>query len=390
MREYSYSSRLQRRFEKQAAFAAGYSPLCSRLCSLVSAWFDQEDDPVIEWLSAASGDRLSFEVPMLLLAGVHHAVLSGAAESRALAPFFPTVGGHKNPGAGELDSVLHQTIEKLQPSLTSFIQTAQVQTNETGRGIGWLLPLYNITWKQVHLVDMGCSAGLNLVADKRQYQIVQDEGKVQKKSLFGHGKKQEFVVSAVGHHIHFSSSSALPAICSRIGCDIAPYELTSSQEERALAAFIWGDQVERMARLQEAFRAFTEMKKEPGPFLHLYQVDIAKELAGFLDSCISPLAEQPIVLYNSYLTNYLADKGRGMKETIGKWAGEQEQPVCWIQMELPHNKQTPPSEGWLLWQVDLWQGKRHDHWDLAWSHPHGTKIEWLAGMEEWQQFWQTM
>ncbi|MFQ5436798.1 MAG: DUF2332 family protein, partial [Anaerolineae bacterium] len=57
-------------------------------------------------------------------------------------------------------------------ALAPFLQTATVQTNETGRGLAWLLPLLYTGWEGAHLVDLGASAGLNLAADGRHYQLV--------------------------------------------------------------------------------------------------------------------------------------------------------------------------------------------------------------------------
>ena len=56
--------------------------------------------------------------------------------------------------------------------LAAFIRSANVQTNETGRGLAWLLPVACLGWPAVHLVELGASAGLNLVAERRGYRLM--------------------------------------------------------------------------------------------------------------------------------------------------------------------------------------------------------------------------
>src|SRR5690606_25698346 len=151
-------SDLQRVFSEQARFAAGYSPLYARLFAIVGRWLSGEAaDPVVDWLLAAAFPRKAFDVTLLLMAAVHREILSGAAEARALADFYPTAGGRLPDDADEpaLAAALRDLILERDDALAGFIGRADVQTNETGRGLVWLLPVVALGWPAVHLVELG-------------------------------------------------------------------------------------------------------------------------------------------------------------------------------------------------------------------------------------------
>ena len=161
--------RLARRFRKQQEFTAGYSPLYSRLFGLVADWLatPRGHDPLADWLLHVGASRPSFEVPLLLLAGLHRDVLTHVGAVTALARYFPTVGGTLPADDSPLATHFRTAILARQSHLDNFIRTATVQTNETARGLCWLLPVLSTGWAGIHLVDLGASAGLNLMADQR-------------------------------------------------------------------------------------------------------------------------------------------------------------------------------------------------------------------------------
>jgi hypothetical protein len=60
-------------------------------------------------------------------------------------------------------------------TLAEFIRVGKVQTNETGRGLCWVLPSMMTGWSAIHVVDLGAGAGLNLLADRRSFQLLDVE-----------------------------------------------------------------------------------------------------------------------------------------------------------------------------------------------------------------------
>ena len=380
--------RLARRFRKQQAFTAGYSPLYSRLFGILADWLAAEPgvDPQVDWLLRAGAARSSFDVPLLLLAGLHRDILAGCADVQALARYFPTMGGTKLPEEGDIAVCLRQAIGARQDHLGDFLGTALVQTNETARGLCWLLPVLYPGWERLHLVDLGASAGLNLVADQRQYRVTDEQTGAILLEVGGGGPAQ-FTVAGAGDFFP-PLRTVPPVIGSRTGCDLVPLVLRSAADELTLAAFVWGDQLERLAMLRQGIAVLHRVNRSAVP-VHLYPVDLPDQLPRFLDERISPLSDAPIVLYNTYLTTYLHDKGSSLRPHLAAWAARQPQPVLWLQWETLWQGPQSPDFGWVGWTADLWRNGRYHHWHLAWTHPHGTRVQWLPAMADWAAFWRS-
>lgn len=376
-------AKLVHRFRLQEEFATGYSPLYARLFRTLAGWLESPgagDDPLVKWLLEAGYGRATLDVTLLLPAGLHRDILAWSAgreipSIKRLAQYFPTAGGHKPPESPGFESALRGAITTRQATLSEVIRTGVVQTNETGRGLCWLLPLLATRWKALHLVDLGASAGLNLVADYRAYRLAGEEPDEALIDI-GRGRPLQFLVRCRGEiaFLQALGSSEPPAMVSRKGCDLAPFRLESPADELTLMSFVWGDQVDRLRRLREGIAALREVEREESG-LDLYAVDLPEDLDAFLRDRISFDDQRPVVLYNTYMTTYLGDKGASLRGRIDAWAIEQRRPVLWLQWEPPRDGREPPDLGWCAWTADLWRGEAHQQWLLGWAHPHGADVE---------------
>jgi hypothetical protein len=373
-----FHARLTRRFHRQQKFAAAYSPLYARLFGLVAGWL-KDNDPVAQWLLRAGAGRSSFDIPLLLMAGVHRDVLAGDAAVAGLAQYYPSVGGRCSWTDDNLVVEFRRAILTRQSRLAAFLSSATVQTNETSRGLCWLLPVLSFAWPAIHLVDLGASAGLNLVADYRDYRLITADTGMDLFHL-GNGSAPSFVVRCEGDFIPPQRGTS-PVLLSRSGCDLAPFFLRTSQDEHTLAAFVWGDQPERLAMLRRGIATLHRAARSAAP-VQLYRADLPDELSRFLDERITPLGEEPVVIYNTYLAQYLYDKGISLRAHLADWARQRRDPVLWLQWEPLREGPESPEFGWVGWTADLWQQDRHRHWHLAWAHPHGTRIRWLSDQEQ--------
>lgn len=386
-------ARLGQRFRKQQAFAAGYSPLYSKLFGLLADWLVAAESFKtlnLDWLVQAARSRSSFDVTLLLLAGLHRDILAGCPEVAPLGRYYSTVGGVLSCDDAELPAALRQALVSRQAALNAFVQTSQVQTNETARGLCWLLPICSTGWPSIHLVDLGASAGLNLAADQRHFRlncshIYQDQENSGSLDL-GLGRPVQFTVMSEGR-FRRPATGRCPKIVSRTGADRTPLCLKSLANQGHLAAFVWGDQPERLSLLRQGIAALQQVNQSAAP-VRLHQVDLPDHLPRFLEEQITPLSGAPVVLYNTYLTTYLHDKGASLRRHLAAWAGHRAHPVLWLQWEPPRSGKVPPALGWVAWTADLWQQERHQHWHLGWTHPHGSRIQWLAGWTDWAGCWQ--
>ena len=388
MSEYTFRQKLQYNFQKQADFAKEYSPLYRRIHQNVSAWLaavTADSDPIVAWLENAVVGRSPFLAPNLLAAALHQRVLADDPAVADLATFYPGSRQYQREDL-PFSVVLREAIMASREAMLPFMQTANVQTNETGRGFTWLWPLSYVGWDKVHLLDIGASAGLNLVANRRRYEVMDVMGR----SLFRLGEWREsdttpqFRVRAQGEipDLDWPGAAALPQILSRTGIDMHPFVLDSEKREQVLLSFIWADQMERLGRLREGLAAFKSEQANGVP-VTMRPVHLPGELAAFLAG-YAPAGDAPHVLYNTYMTTYLPEKGESLKLIIGEWAAGLDRPVIWIQLEPVRGASR---FGWCAITVDYWRNGEQHHWQLAMSHPHVNALEFSPGLAEFVAYW---
>jgi hypothetical protein len=383
---------LQHHFREQQRFADGYSPLYAHLFGVLADWLAGDAaDPLVEWLLAAAAGREPFDVTLLLPAALHRDVLAGEPAAAALGRFYATAGGRFDAGdAGALAAALRHAILARQEPLAAFIRRATVQTNETGRGLVWLLPVARLGWREIHLVELGASAGLNLVAERRAYRLVDADDPPRTLLELGEGRPPQFT-TLVGAHPRVRPAEegrhgGLPLqVLSRTGGDVAPFRLKTAEDELTLAAFVWGDQPARVARLREGIAALREVETSVAP-VRLRPLRLPDELPAFLERDLPRPLAAPVVLFNTTITMYLPERGAALRQMIGAWAERQDVPVLWLQWEPAWDGPEPPVHGWLAWTADYWPGHRpgylpndgaagHRQLRLAWVHAHGGALE---------------
>ncbi|MGI6657354.1 MAG: DUF2332 family protein [Desulfobulbus sp.] len=395
--------RLVHRFARQREFAAATSPLSARLLDILGGWLARDDDPLADWLLNASAGRPSFELPLLLLAGLHRAVLLGRPGTQELAAYFPSAGGGSNPEKAEMAAALRTALVACGDELACFLATAMVQTNESARGLCWRVPVLYPGWEAIHLVELGAGAGLNLVADRRPYQLfreadgvrlldlpaVEEPGAIAvedpaAEKLTPETPEEPFAVACTGEFVG-PEGRHLPQVLSRTGCDLAPLRVGGPEDEATLAAFIWGDQPERLARLHQGLAAFRAEQARGG--VHLHRANLPGDLPAFLADSCTPPGTEPLVVYNTYLTNYLPEKAGGLEAALARWAPAQGRPVLWVQWEIPWQGPEASALGWLGWTIDLWQEGVRESRLLGWVHPHGVRVQWLPSLVAWARQW---
>lgn len=389
---------LQRRFQQQHAFSLTYSPLYAAFFGTIAGWLGEPaPGPVVPWLLDAAEGRAAFDVTNLLAAAVHREVLAGAPAATSLSSYYPTVGGSRTAGssaAGDfiIDLAFQDALATLilsrRAALRDFIQRNTVQTNETGRGLAWLLPTAVGGFDAFHLLDLGASAGLNLVAETRRFDLQDGQGR--ELARLGHGRVPEFSVGVSGWPASLAQRAwPTPRVLSRLGGDLHPFLLATDEDERTLAAFVWADQVGRLRRLQSGIRAFHTVNSSLTA-VQLHELELPAGLPVFLEQFVRA-EDAPVICYNTYVRMYLPDKGAALRDHLAAWARAQARPVVWLQWEPPscllRTVGQAPEPGWLAWTADLWHGGIERRWLLGWVHPHGQDVALGEGFEAWISFW---
>jgi hypothetical protein len=309
------------------------------------------------------------------MAGIHREVLLDSPGTEELRAYYPSVGGTKPYTDKDLPHIFRHAVESRMESITSTLQNDTVQTNETGRGYFWLFPAMVTRWSAIHLIDLGASAGLNLVADQRRFTFL-DELRNASVS-FGLAKSTQFHVECEpGVQRFWETEPAMPKILTRNGCDLNPFLLQTERDRASLESFVWADQVERLHRLDEGIEAFKKIATEMP--ITVWRANLPDGLPKFLDSLLLK-EEAPVVIYNTYMSPYLRDDGKDMRMHIRNWANERKHTVLWAQAEpARHGMEASHGDHWCAWTIDLWEpNKGHCHWHIAWVHPHGTRVKWI-------------
>jgi hypothetical protein len=298
--------------------------------------------------------------PVLLFACVHALLLEGDGDE--LARYYPNLTGRPEPG--DPLPALRRFCEQHEADLTALLASRQTQTNEVGR-CALLLPAFGLLAAEVgplaHL-DVGSSAGLNLLLDRYRYRY-EPGGTIGPESP---------VVLECGTRGAVPVPAAMPVIAARLGIDRKPVDVTDAAEARWLEACVWPDQPDRFARL----RAALEMARAAGISVR----------AGDAITATVPLAESmasaghPVVT-NTWVLNYLSGDERTAYVTALDALGARLD-LSWVYLESPYlapelpGPSADPAVDRTVLVLVRWRGGRRTVAHLADTHPHGYWIHW--------------
>ncbi len=188
-------------------------------------------------------------IQLRLLAGVFRLVLTGRVPE--LVRFYPCLGGEDPPAAAwpVMRNVIGEHVSELHDALTTV-----PQTNEVGRSAALLAGLFDLvdasTISRIRLLELGASAGLNLLVDAYE--------------LSGDGWRW----GTPGSSVQLSDAITGPVvprpftIVERRGCDLDPVDVTTAEGRLLLTSFVWPFDVERHQRLAAALGL---ARKSPAP-----------------------------------------------------------------------------------------------------------------------------
>src|SRR4051795_1625505 len=209
--------------------AAATSPLYERVAVALS-----ESDEALRAIAAAPARRRH---PTLILAALHDLALAGRAP--ALAAAYAAGDGDAAAGAA-IDTLLAMT-----DSVAALAVRRPGRANETGR-CAVLSPAIaeaarRVGADAVGLIDVGCSAALNLNVDR--VGIAYSNGQ----ALGDPASPVRLSSSIVGDRP--VPERAIPEVVIRVGVDREPVDVTDADDARWLRACVAPDQPERLARL---------------------------------------------------------------------------------------------------------------------------------------------
>lgn len=343
----------------------GYSPLYDRICRTVA-----EDAEVLDLVSEAPPQG---HQPLLLLAAVHYLLLGGL--DHPLAAVYAagddpggadTVVADADPGRLFVDVCLQE-----RDDILDLLATRRVNTNEVGRSavIGPALTLVaERHGAPLGHVDVGCSAGLNLLGDR--YRL--DYGP---RGATGPADAAvELHCDVVGGQPPIAPT--LPPVAARVGLDLAPADVHDDHQFRWQLACVWPD----TGRLARTRRALEEARRHP---LTLVAGDAVDEVGGVLAG-LPP--DAVAVVTTTWVAGYFSLEQRaGFHDALARASTAGERPVAWVSAEGQGvvdgiSSDAPPIdelgvERSVLGLVTFADGQV-SHELLGYAHPHGRALDW--------------
>ena len=282
------------RLWRQAGWCAELgSPFYASLLESAAADVDA-GGATLEVLTGFESEEGSAALALRLMGAVHRLVLEGRVPR--LDPHYPSVGGDGDAAAAW--PPFREALAEYRPEVRQLVARG-CQTNEVGRSaalLGGFLEVAHRTGLPLRILEIGASAGLNLLWDRYRY----ESGKTGEPGEAGWGDE----LSAV-RFVHFFEVppplDRSAEIEERKGCDLEPIDPTSEEGSLSLRSFIWADQLGRLSRLDGAITIAQEVPAE------VERIDAATFLEREL---VAPRPGMATVVYHSVFMQYVGEGDR--------------------------------------------------------------------------------
>lgn len=231
--------------------------------------------------------------------------------------------------------------------LVEIGRTRYTQTNECRRCVALLPVIWMTGAGRFHLIDLGTSAGLNLLLDRYHYRW--DD------ITWGEDSPVELATEMRGAAVEPREIEVL----SRTGIDLHPVDPGDQADRRWLEALIWPEHSERRDRLRAALEVASTVEVE------LVTGDMLELLGPTLDDLPD---DEAVVVMHSFTLNQLHPS---MRQRVDEIIGERRErrPIHRISMEALDPEDPAASLG-----VDVGGGLE----TVGRAQPHGEWLELYA------------
>lgn len=282
--------------------------------------------------------------PNVLFAAVQFLLMRG--EDAELARFYPSLEDDPLP-VGEVAAPFQEFVLAREESIVELGRTRYTQTNECRRCVALLPAIWETGFTRFHLVDVGTSAGLNLLFDRYRYRWDGIEW----------GPESPVLLET-----ELRGNAPVPKeveIVSRTGLDLNPVDVNDPDDRLWLEALVWPEHAERRRRLDSAL----EM---------LSSEDVEMVTGSALDT-LGPVldrlpAADPVVVMHSFMLHQFTSEERSEFEDIVA-SERSRRPIARVFLEHMQRE-----AAWHTIGVDIGDGGRA----IGQGHPHGEWVEFYA------------
>jgi hypothetical protein len=245
-------------------------------------------------------------VPNLLFGAVHYLLLKGFEHK--LKEFYPSIVVEAKPHNDSF-AYFKEFCLINKNEIIHLLQIKLVQTNEVRR-CAYLYPVFNFiyekTKKPLALIEIGTSAGLQLLWDKYSYSYNANE-------VVGNKDSRLHITSELKGEITPFLLSTPPPVSTRMGIDLNTVDLTDEEEYLWLKSLIWPEHKDRLMMFERAASYIKEC------LVQLVEGDGVSLLKGIVDRVSNDSA---VCIFHTHVANQMLIKTRkqllSIVESIGK------------------------------------------------------------------------
>lgn len=306
-----------------------------------------------EILNIASQARAGQPVPNLLFAAVHYLLVEHPVQP--LADYYATCTAEPEDPTKAFPLFKAFVLQR-QREIVELLQTRLVQTNEVRR-CACLFPAFMHALRMVDplpiaLLEIGCSAGLNLLWDRYRY-AYDDSGKE-----FGDRDSPTLITSEFLGKRPAGMDDSLPSVAHRIGIDLHPIDTSKPTEVNWLRALIWPEQHERRQLLEAAIRRQQEVE---------FELRTGDGFADISTIAAEIPADTLLCIFHTHVANQISrEKREHFLETIRELGRHRDLLHLYNNLHDAHLRLQVFRKGILTRQT------------LANTDGHGRWLEWLA------------
>ncbi|PYM14206.1 MAG: DUF2332 domain-containing protein [Candidatus Rokuibacteriota bacterium] len=324
----------------------GASPLYESLAHSIA-----DHDEILELAAHAAPGQ---PAPNLLFAAVH--VLLMREPETPLAEFYPSLTAAARP-PGDAYPGFRTFCRRHAEKIRALLESRRVQTNEVRR-CAYLFPAFAAVarlagGRPLALIEIGASAGLNLLWDRYAYRY-DDE------AVYGALESPVLITCQLRGDGRPPLARQLPTIAARVGVDLHPVDVMDADAVRWLEALVWPEERQRADLLRTAVAL---ARRDPPRLVSGDGVVVLPDILAEIP------AEIPVCVFHSHTVNQFSPEQRerftmalaslARTRTLYRVSAE------WLGAPVPQLTLTTWSQG------------RADERLLARCDHHGRWLEWL-------------